>query len=178
MTVFGVFTIELHLPCLFCVRKMFHSTLIKMRLDSFQMSASSEARRRCAGKLAGGGAQQNHRFRVIKTFRTPKVCGDGVSSHTFGVRFIFAVLFRWFRCAPPPANFLASLRDAAWSPTTENCFKFTAGIKLFFDSFFKTSCLWNLLKFSKRVFSQTFIKLSFHPLDHFFDLNLQRGVCL
>ncbi len=59
-------------------------------------------------------------FVLPKIVRTPEVCGDKISSHTSGVRFIFSVVSRWFRYAPPPANFLASLRDAAWSPAIEN----------------------------------------------------------
>ncbi len=45
----------------------------------------SKARRRCAGNLAGGGAQRNHRNEMGKIKRTPEVCEETESPHIFGV---------------------------------------------------------------------------------------------
>ncbi len=52
-----------------------------------------------------------------KRFRTPKVCEEKNSRHTFGVRFICSVVIRWFRKAsttgylpriPPGCGFVAN----------------------------------------------------------------------
>src|SRR5262245_7771518 len=69
-------------------------------------------------KLAGGGAQRNHRKRSNRSTRAleGRRSKIGSAAHpgpaSLSGRKIGFVQLRWLRCAPPPANLLASLRDA------------------------------------------------------------------